>query len=165
MLTSLQPRVLISFLAPYHTESDACTGVQMIKAGFAEAVPQDAASGVLLSPAAAETLSPLDLGLALAGGLRLIDGPWEKLDEEARTLQERGVCVRRLPSYLEPFNDFYRRRGPKYYFSPCRFGTAEAAAYALAVLNDNGRAQRLADRLGFRSGYAANLRVIQKELF
>jgi ribosome biogenesis protein Tsr3 len=93
----------------------------------------------------------------MEGGIHLIDGPWEKLNEQAAAFRKRGIRVRRLPYGLEPANEYYRRFNPRYFFSSTRFSTAEAGAYALAVLGHLQQGHQLAAALGFEPGYLANM--------
>src|ERR1035441_2342337 len=127
-------RLWISFLQPYDSQSGVCTAVRMIAADCAMSVPISTPSGVLLSPHGDQDLSIADSPFATGAGVHLLDGPWELLREQAEGFRKRGIRTRRLPTGLEPFNPYYRRLTPYYFFSPERFSTAEAAAYALAIL-------------------------------
>jgi ribosome biogenesis protein Tsr3 len=128
----------------------------MVAGGFAEVVPVDTSSGILLSPAGVEPISPADFGAAMDGGVHLIDAPWEKLDEQAAVFRKRGILVRRLPYGPRVCNAYYRRFNPRYCFSPTRFSTAEAAAYALGFMGRFEHGRQLAAALSFEADYLAN---------
>ncbi|MGE5517051.1 MAG: ribosome biogenesis domain-containing protein [Bacteroidota bacterium] len=150
------PPLSVSFLPPYKSDSDQCTAVRMIRAGFAAETPCSAIRGVLLSPAGDQELTIKDLDAAKVHGLHLLDGPWETLESHALNYRRGGGLVRRLPISLEPFNEYYRKHNPRYFHSDYRFSTVEAASYALAVLGFSSAGHSLAETFGFGDAFLSN---------
>jgi ribosome biogenesis protein Tsr3 len=145
--------VFVRFVAPYaRTSPDLCTGSLLIERGLAQESAALPRGGVLLTPCAAEVLSPADAAAARQG-VCLIDGPWECLAGEADREAQRGMTLRKIPDRFAPRNPFYRREAPIYAYRPERLATAEAAGVALLVLGFRDQASLILRELAYCAVY------------
>jgi pre-rRNA-processing protein TSR3 len=121
----------------------ACTGRRLLKQGLAlplggrERAP---IAPLLLDPYAAEPLCRADLARAKEHGLLGVDCSWNRLHERNAYPDlipggGRRAHRRRLPILLAA--------NPQHFGRVAQLNTAEAFAAALAVLGDQGRAEKL----------------------
>jgi len=113
-----------------------CTGLKLARKGLVKLIleagraPREA---LVLNPLAAGVLSPMDRGLAEAGGLMAVDGSWE--DVYSLFSARLKGAHRRLPLLIAG--------NPVNYGKPHKLTTLEALAAALYILGLPEDAERL----------------------
>ena len=132
-----------------------CTGLKLARKGLVKLIrevgraPREA---LVLNPLAAEVLSPMDRGLAEAGGLMAVDGSWEAV-HDLFSARLRGAH-RRLPLLIAG--------NPVNYGKPHKLTTLEALAAALYILGFPEDSERLLSIYKWGSTFMSlNRRLLQ----
>jgi pre-rRNA-processing protein TSR3 len=117
-----------------------CTAKKMVKFGLAEniGVASIPAGAVVLSPFAAQALSPADAKLARRSGLVVMDMTWTNIEEFPKI---RKANERALP-YLLASN-------PVNWGRPMELNSAEAIFAALIFLGEREQADRFVERFNW----------------